>query len=175
MAQEPLCGLWWCNFWDLCLLELTDASPWGCWGKFFVGRFNGGPTPKLPEELGGCWPPGAAHPCALKPAPWLQRRYWCHRAIAREAAWLKVLATREAVYTRKLKWEAAPIARAWVNKRCPAHEPHARGRQRALQEPVWKAYWNQEGKTSFSRNPSPVPATDKAISCWPLPHPPQKI
>lgn len=110
---------------------------------------------------GGCWPPGAAHPCALKPAPCCRgdtgvtelspekqhgSKCWRPERLCTPGSWV----------LGKL-----PPLQGPANKRRSMHMSHMPGRQRALQEPVWKAYWNQEGKASFSRNPSPMPSTDK--------------
>ena len=116
MAQESLWGYDGATFWDSASWNLLDTSPLGCWGKLFAGKcLTGGPPLQncLREVLGRLLATRCCSSLCPETSTLLQRRYWCHRAIARETAWLKVLATREAVYTRKLgAGEAALIARA---------------------------------------------------------------
>lgn len=159
-------GLRWCNFLGICLLEFTGYLLSGVLGKALCREVShwGPSTPKLPEggARAGCWPPGAAHPRALKPAPCCRGDTGVTGAIAREAAWLKVSATREAVYTRELgAGEAVPIARACKYGTLHApREPHAReaaGSAGACLESILKP----RRKNLLLLHPSPVSSTDK--------------
>lgn len=138
-------GLRWCNFLGICLLEFTGYLLSGVLGKALCREVShwGPSTPKLPEggARGGCWSPGAAHPVPLnqhlaaeeilesqEPSPEKQ-----HGSKCREPERLCTLGS----------WvlgKLSPLLGPAITRRSMHRVSHMPGRQRALQEPVWKAY-----------------------------------
>ena len=155
MAQESLWGYDGATFWESASWNLLDTSFLGCWGKLFAGKcLTGGPP--LQNYLREVPGQAAGHQALLIPVPWNQ-----HLA-AEEILESQEPSPEKQRGSKCRQPERLCIPGSWVlGKLSPLlgpantghsmhHVSHMPGRQRALQEPVWKAYWNQEGKTSFS-------------------------
>ena len=138
-------GLQGCNFMGICTLEFTGYLPSGVLGKALCRKVShwGPSTPKLPEggARGGCWSPGAAHPVPLnqhlaaeeilesqEPSPEKQHGSKCRQP--------ERLCTLGSWVLGKL----SPLLGPAITRRSMHRVSHMPGRQRALQEPVWKAY-----------------------------------